>query len=171
MHTNKWTLSGGDWRDFFTKMHSADHFAREQQCTMTELAQLMEDARDSVMTVTFRKKLNGDNIAAKLQAANHSSLASGKAMDSLVKDVLEGELCTMVCHVASNEPMLGRSTVIDLNQPEGQGFRQVDHRSIQSVIMRNVKYVLGKSTKKEDEEMKSTELDTSKISSGNWFSL
>jgi len=56
------------------------------------------------------------------------------------------------------ETALGRSTVIDLQTNSPNKFRQVDHRRIIYVILRNVKYVLKKGGKKaasgdEDDEM------------------
>ena len=53
---------------------------------------------------------------------------------------------------------LGRSTVIDLSAKTANKFRQVDHRSISFLILRNVKYVLSKGSKKQkkvesDDEM------------------
>ena len=54
----------------------------------------------------------------------------------------------MICHMIEADGALGRSTVIDLNAKTASKFRQVDHRSISYVILRNVKYVLSKGTKK-----------------------
>lgn len=41
------------------------------------------------------------------------------------------------------ENNLGRSLVIDLNAGGESKFRQIDHRTIESIIFRNVKYFLG----------------------------
>ena len=54
----------------------------------------------------------------------------------------------MICHLVEAENMLGRSTVIDLNAKGENKFRQVDHRSIEFIILRNIKYTLKKSGKK-----------------------
>lgn len=50
----------------------------------------------------------------------------------------------MVAHLVDCDNNLGRSAVIDLNAPESNNFRQVDHRSIDYIIYKNVKYSLGK---------------------------
>ncbi len=81
----------------------------------------------------------------------------------------------MICHLVEAENMLGRSTVIDLSAKGENKFRQVDHRSIEYIILRNVKYTLKKSGKKQpaDEEMKEEKKqkwDTKKLAVGNWFS-
>jgi hypothetical protein len=47
----------------------------------------------------------------------------------------------------NNDSNLGRSLVMDLNQPNnGNGLKYVDHRSIEYIILKNVKYSLGKKT-------------------------
>ena len=55
----------------------------------------------------------------------------------------------MVCHMVEADGALGRSTVIDLSAKTANKFRQVDHRSISFLILRNVKYVLSKGSKKQ----------------------
>lgn len=60
--------------------------------------------------------------------------------------------------MVESETALGRSTVIDLQTKSPNKFRQIDHRTIVFVILRNVKYVLKKGGKKaaagdEDDEM------------------
>ncbi len=61
----------------------------------------------------------------------------------------------MICHLIKSENDLGRSAVIDLSSKAENKFRQVDHRSIESLILKNVKYVLKKGAKaKNDEEEK-----------------
>ena len=80
----------------------------------------------------------------------------------------------MTCHLVKVENNLGRSTVIDLNAQSPSKFRQVDHRSIEWIIFKNVKYVLKKGAKKaEEEEKKKGEAplwDPKKLAVGNWFS-
>jgi hypothetical protein len=72
----------------------------------------------------------------------------------------------------NTESKLGRSTVIDLTAPLGNNIRMVDHRTIDFMIFKNKKYVVGKG-KKEDEEAKKEDQkwDLGKLAVGNWFSL
>lgn len=54
----------------------------------------------------------------------------------------------MTCHLVKAESVLGRSTVIDLLTTHANKFRQVDHRTINYLIIRNTKYLLKKGGKK-----------------------
>lgn len=54
----------------------------------------------------------------------------------------------MTCHLVNVENNLGRSTVIDLTAKTPSKFRQIDHRTIQWIIFRNVKYILKKGASK-----------------------
>ena len=81
----------------------------------------------------------------------------------------------MICHLVEAENNLGRSVVIDLTAACDNKFRQIDHRTIESITYNNVKYVLNKKGGKkaeEEEEKKKGEpkWDTSKLAVGNWFS-
>ena len=53
----------------------------------------------------------------------------------------------MTCHLVKSETTLGRSTVIDLLTSQANKFRQVDHRTINNIIIHNIKYVLKKGGK------------------------
>lgn len=70
------------------------------------------------------------------------------------------------------ENNLGRSLVINLLADISNRFRQIDHRSIDHIIWRNVKYVLKKGAKGEAEDLKKGDAkwNSAKLSTGNWFS-
>ena len=48
----------------------------------------------------------------------------------------------MTCFLLSSEGNLGRSSVIDLDAPHGKNYRQIDHRTLESLIINNKKYIL-----------------------------
>ena len=73
------------------------------------------------------------------------------------------------------ENNLGRSLVIDLKADSDNKFRQVDHRSIESIVFKNVKYVLkrgGHGFADIDTNIPKDEpkWDASKLAVGNMFS-
>ena len=82
----------------------------------------------------------------------------------------------MTCHLVNTENNLGRSTVIDLDAKGENKFRQIDHRTIEFIVFKNVKYVLKKGAKKakeEEEEEKKKDApkwNAKELAIGNWFS-
>jgi hypothetical protein len=75
----------------------------------------------------------------------------------------------------NSENNMGRSTVIDLNAPIYNNFRQVDHRTIEYIIYKNVKYSLGKKSAGIEElpikyDGKEPKWNESKLMVGDWFS-
>lgn len=76
-------------------------------------------------------------------------------------------------HLVDKEREMGRSLIIDLE--DNNRFKQVDHRTIQSIILRNVKYNLGKKSTLNtlvpfDGDTQKPKWDLSKLSVGDWFS-
>jgi hypothetical protein len=80
----------------------------------------------------------------------------------------------MVCHLVDTEVSLGRSTVIDLSAATANKFRQVDHRTIDHIILKNVRYILKKGGKKAEEPAApandAPKWDYSQLAIGNTFS-
>ena len=83
----------------------------------------------------------------------------------------------MVCHLVKAETNLGRSTVIDLLSTHENKFRQIDHRTIEFIIINNTKYELKKGGKKvdaneDDDDKKKDEpkWDFKKLAIGDTFS-
>ena len=60
-------------------------------------------------------------------------------MRALSKEVLVGKETTLTGRLSRAEGKLGRSLVIDLPT---QGYRQVDHRTLRTLIIDNVKYTV-----------------------------
>lgn len=155
-------------------MISGTHFAKEVPMNMTQLADLIETCSDNVITVQFRKQANKESAQQLLEETSFKNLKDKAAVAKLAKELTEGELCTMTCHLIKTENNLGRSTVIDLSATTENKFRQVDHRSIDYIIFKNVKYVLKKGAKKsaddEEEKKDAVQWDKKQLNVGNWFS-
>lgn len=104
-----------------------------------------------------------EDVQEKLKTFTPAQLKDAKKLNSLVKELIEGEECTMTCHLIKAEGSLGRSTVIDLTSEHENKFRQVDHRTINYIVYNNTKYVLKKGGKKQPKEEESDEdMDGSK---------
>lgn len=92
-------------------MYSATHFEREQPMNMTELAELLSTSiSDHVFTCQFRKQTTPELVEERLKFASLADLKK----PGFAKGLVEGEPCTMICHLLKAENNLGRSLVIDL---------------------------------------------------------
>lgn len=79
-------------------------------------------------------------MISKIDSQN--TLKDAKKIKELAKELISGEEVQMTCFLLSSEGNLGRSSVIDLDAPHGKNFRQIDHRTLESLIINNKKYLL-----------------------------
>lgn len=106
-------------RELITAALSADYFAEEVVTTMTDVAQKLIESHNRPLTVCFVKQPK--------------------------KGEEEGEERVLRGRLLSPEALLGRSYVEDLDKPEKDRVRLVDHRTIRYLIVDGVKYkVKGK---------------------------
>lgn len=171
---------GGSWfisKDLLVRdMWSADHFDKEVKCPVTNLSEVLELCRDTVFKVQFRKKLDQKVVEEKLSSVKFADLKKDAELKKISKNLAEGELVEITGHLVESENHLGRSLIIDLNMPEGKNFRYVDHRTIEYIIFKNVKYSVGKKSTDEELPLKVKDYTTAskwavhKLAKGNWFS-
>lgn len=156
-------------------MWSADHFEKEVKCTMSDLSELIQSCSDTIFRVQFRKKIDADSIQSKFSGKKLADLKKAEEMKKIAKTITEGDLIEITGHLLESENNLGRSLVVDLDAPKNNNIRQVDHRTIQYIIFRNVKYTLGRKAPGTDElplkyDSKAAKWTGAKLSVGNWFS-
>jgi hypothetical protein len=110
-----------------------------------------------------------------LSKINFNELKKADVLKKISKELIEGEVVEIIGHLVESDNNLGRSLIIDLNAPKTNNFRQVDHRTIDFIIYRNVKYTLGKKVAgSEDLPLKidstAAKWSEAKLAVGNWFS-
>jgi len=122
---------------------SADQFEETVKVSRTEMVEALENAGDSVFTIVFNKKVSEKAVREAIGLLADSADFSAKAIKATAKELLVGEERTLIGHMASTEPKMGRSQVVDLEKAPGtHRLRLVDHRTIKQLILRNVQYVL-----------------------------
>lgn len=119
------------------EMNSACLFDNVEKISRTNIVELMTNAKDCVLTVKFHKKVDEAYVKEVLQSAS-----KGTSKKDLAKEISHGKEVEMQCFLTKSEGKLGRSTVIDLNAPWHMNYRQVDHRTVDYIILRNTKYVV-----------------------------
>ena len=118
-------------KDILEGMYSADHFKNEVGMNMTGLAELLQSVQDHIFTVTFRKQPTEEKAVDLIQAADFKDKSK---LAKLAKEIIAGESCTMTCNMLQVENNLGRSLVIYHSAAGANKFRQIDHRSIESIV-------------------------------------
>lgn len=142
---------------------------------MSDLSELIQTCSDTIFKVQFRKKVDADNIQKKFSGFKFADLKKVEEVKKISKTITEGEVVEITGHLLESENNLGRSLVVDLDAPKSNNIRQVDHRTIQFIIFRNVKYTLGRKAPGTEElplkyDAKAPKWTGSKLSAGNWFS-
>lgn len=107
------------------------------------MVEKLTNAKESVFTVTFRRKVDIDDAVNVLQQVKKASDLKTNAAH-LAKQMVTGQLVSITGYLTKAEEKLGRSLIIDLSQDHGKEFKQVDHRTIEELILQNVKYTLKK---------------------------
>ena len=124
---------------------SADQFKETKEVTRTELVRIfMEESGDQVFTVEFEKQVKAEDVEKKLTEQKFHEIEQQTKRRKMVEQCLHGETRRMIGYMKNVNDGLGRSTVVDLEQPSGQGVRQVDHRTMVSLILKGTKYVVKK---------------------------
>lgn len=124
-------------------MLTANQFEEEKKVNRTDIVNLLENAKDTIFTVNFNKLPNEKSMLEELKNVKISDLGSETELKKLAKRMNMGEERTLIGHLNHSEPKLGRSNVTDLEIPVGQHrSRLVDHRTINWLIINNVKYVV-----------------------------
>jgi len=174
--------SGGSWiisKQLLTRdMVSADHFEKEIKCSMSELSIILQSCGDCIFRVKFKKKVDEKEIMEKLKGIKVKDLKAPAKLKQLSKEILEGEERVITCRHDLIEDNMGRSVVIDLDAPKKSNVRKIDHRTINFIIFKNVKYTLGTKAKADKDldlpipfpKDAVAKWDESKLKVGNWFS-
>lgn len=128
-------------------MYSASQFTEEKKVTRTQLCELLENAGDTVFTVSFHKKVKEKDVSTEIIKAlagvdSNDEKAIAKAIKASVKSAIEGQERILVGYLIQTEAKMGRSEVIDLEATGTHRIRLVDHRTIDWLILKNVKYSL-----------------------------
>ena len=105
------------------------------------MAEKLAEANSTAFTVCFTCKVNEADIMARLASVKAAAMKDSAQAKALAKELLVGKESTIVGRLSNAEGRMGRSLVIDL--PTG-GYRQVDHRTLKYLIIKNVKYTVKK---------------------------
>ena len=98
---------------------------------------LIEDTMNSAAQYTKEEKVSRTKAAEILSQA-------GDAVFTAVFDKADGTERTLVGRLVETENHMGRSNVVDLEVTSGTNLRQVDHRTLKSLTLKGIKYIVKK---------------------------
>lgn len=126
-----------------SEMISASQYDKEEKVTRTEMVEKLVNAGSHVFTVTFRKQLTAEDVQHVLDDekfdTQQPATKKRKTCDRAIKS---GEMRSLTGFLCNTEHLMGRSNVIDLNESGAYKQRQVDHRTVETLILQRVKYIL-----------------------------
>ena len=113
---------------------SAHQYDEEVTMTRTELIEVFANAGETVFTANFNKKPDAKSLKAKFNDPE-TTIKTNVAMEKL----LLGDERTMIGYLVGKDEGTGRFKVVDLE--DSSDFpKQVDPRTLNWLILRNVKY-------------------------------
>jgi calcineurin-like phosphoesterase family protein len=107
-------------KDILEHMKSASSFEKTIAMTRTELVELLQELRDQIFTINFKKKVKESEILFKLEDLDLNKKNFHK---ELSKTILEGEDCTIVGCKSKATALFGRTMVKDLRMRKGYQYR------------------------------------------------
>lgn len=131
-------------------LSSATQYEKEEKKTKTELAQIFSNSTNVVLTVCYNKQVKDEDVLKELM--NSYQNATPKTIEAefkkSVKKALNGEQRELTGVHTGAQDDFGRTHITDLNIAKDPSksydvrSRLVDSRTIQWLIVKNVKYSL-----------------------------
>lgn len=121
-------------------MYSASYFNETKKVSRTALVNILEGAGDTIFTVNFHKKPDEATVMEVLKKCQIGDLNDPAKLKKIAENITHGESRTLVGYMIQSEPKMGRSQVIDLTKPAPNNSRLVDHRTINWLIIKSIKY-------------------------------
>ena len=122
-------------------MQNASVFAKEEKLALTKVAKILEDAHTACFTVCFQAKVDEKTVKEKLQSLTAADLSDKTKVTEIAKELMNGKETVIVARLSNSMGKLGRSLIVDLPT---SGYKQVDHRTLKWLIIKNVKYIVSK---------------------------
>ncbi len=121
-------------------MYNASQYSETKKVSRTAIVNILESAGDTIFTVSFHKKPDEASVMDVLKNCTIADFNDAHKLRKISSDISNGEARTLVGYLVSTEPKMGRSMVVDLTKPSGQNSRLVDHRTLNWMIFKGVKY-------------------------------
>ena len=122
------------------EMNSATHYENTVKVPRTQLAAVLEEAGNTVFTATFNTQVKEKDVADNICNLDLEVLDDKRKLNKFVNQILTGKQSTISGYLAKSYPKLGRSMVKKLAIKSKFNIRQIDHRTLESIIYNNTFY-------------------------------
>lgn len=122
-------------------MYSSHQINSQEKISRTKLIELFSSVGDAIFTVSYNKQPKSKDIKEAIKKLNKGKILSTKEMETVIDKAYEGEERELTGYLIKVETGFGRSLVIDLEADKVNRYRQVDHRSLNWMIYKGVKYI------------------------------
>ena len=119
--------------------YSNDQFNEEKVVSRTELIEIFSQTGDAVFTVNYDKQPKAEDFLELTR--QEGKVLSFEEMTKRFKK-FKGENRTLIGYTTKVENGFGRSLVVDLQAENSDRMRLVDHRTLNWLIFKNVRYVV-----------------------------
>jgi len=106
--------------------------------TRTELIDIFNNTETHIYTVNFNKQPKVEEAFEAVM--NTGKLKPNAKIKKLLKERMKGEERTLTGFTIKREIAWGRSMVVDMDAPTTDNIRQVDHRTLNWLILKGVRY-------------------------------
>lgn len=144
----KWSVSR---KIFDEEFDLSDEFSENKDITRTELSDVLFKHPFTIMTVEFSKQVKEKEVKKKLhdlypnKGAIISEFEFKQKCDVILEEVLKGEKRVLIGYHTGKVDNNGRVFFFDMEAKDPTGkpeFRLVDTRTLDSIIVKGVKYNL-----------------------------
>lgn len=118
-------------------MYNAAVYAKEEKLALTNVVKILKEANSVAFTINYNLKVDDKAIKDRLSTITENEY---KDFKKLSKELLLGQEKTFVGRLTKTEGKLGRSLILSI--PD-YNFISVDHRTINWLILKNVKYLVN----------------------------
>ncbi len=107
------------------------------------MIEVLETAGDKIFSIEFFRQYKKSELADKLKKIeNFESFIEKKNLSIFSSKVMQGELMSVIGVLIKSEPDLGKASVKDVRYKKNENLRVIDYRTIKSIIIDGLKYVL-----------------------------
>jgi hypothetical protein len=121
-------------------MFNANQFTETKKISRTAMVDILESTNGHIFTVNFDKKPTDQSVLEVLKSFTIADFGDSAKLSHISEKIARGENRTLTGYMIAPEVKMGRSKVIDLNEDAPANSRLVDHRTLNWLIFKGVKY-------------------------------